>query len=65
MVQGLDKKISIYLILLAFIIMGFIPIINTFYKSLEWSAFPSWITTNIFIYPVLGYILDSIIDIKK
>lgn len=64
LVQGLNKKNSIYLISITFLIMGFMPIICTFYKNFTGVIFP-WKTTNVFIYPILGYILDSIIDIKK
>lgn len=65
MVKGLDVKSSIYILSVASILMGIIPIYETFVQPLYEKLKPSWMISNIFIYPVAGYILDRIFDIKK
>lgn len=64
-VKGLDLKTSIYMIFIAFLYMVFVPIINHFLIPLNNYVIPSWITINIFIYPIIGYILGNIVEIDK
>lgn len=65
-VNGLDVKNSIYMLSVGFLTMGIIPIIEQMLgQEINPNLKPSWLITNIFIYPVAGYVVDRVIDIKK
>ena len=63
--KSLDFKTSIYLLVLSLLTMGINPIVNNYLIKLNNNLLPYWTLTNIFIYPIIGYILENIIDIKK
>ena len=66
MVKGLDVKSTLYLFLIAFITMGIVPIIEyCLGQGINGNLKPYWIASYIFIYPVIGYILDNKLDIKR
>lgn len=62
-VKGLDLKTSVYFLTVAGITVGFVPIIEYFIENLNMSIKPMWLTANIFLFPVAGYIADKVIDI--
>ena len=52
-----------YLLLALGIVFTFaIPLIESVSIVINWSFKPSWITSNIFLYPAIGYYLDKKID---
>lgn len=56
---GLDEKTSGYLFLLAFLYMGFFPVLAELSPvGINDNLELSWLIENVFIYPVAGYILD-------
>lgn len=55
---GLDERTSWYLLILAGIFMAFFPVLSEFLPTgLNENLNIPWITSNIFIYPMAGYIL--------
>lgn len=62
MVKGLDESTSKYLIVLAFFFMGIFPILSKISPSgINDNLNLAWLTENVFIYPILGYILENVI----
>ncbi len=60
MVKGLDEGSSKYLICLAFFFMGIFPILSWLSPSgINKNLNLAWLTENVFIYPILGYILEN------
>lgn len=65
MVKGLNKQTANYLLFISFLVTGIIPVLGMFgIQICDWLN-PTWITVNIFIYPVEGYIIDKLIDISE
>lgn len=65
LVRGLDVKSSFYMFVMAAVTMGLIPIVEYFWIGIEWNLKPSWLIHNIFIYPLMGYASDRVLDIKS
>lgn len=65
MVRGLDEKSALYMLVIAVIIMGIIPIFEYFQCGIYDKLEPGWLLYNNFIYPVAGYTLDSVFDPKR
>lgn len=65
-VLSLDQKTSKYMLILAFFYLGIIPIIEYFWTGDIYANLkPAWLTANIFIFPVTGYIIENKIEITK
>lgn len=65
MVKGLQIKSSIGLWGGSILFLGIIPIIENFLWPLNGNLKPTWMISDIFIYPVLGYMIDNRLDIQK
>lgn len=65
LVGGLDKKASLYMLIVAILYMAVIPIIQFDWGKINPSLQPSWLIADIFIYPTAGYILDHVFQIEK
>ena len=69
MVQNLKTKYFYYMIVLAFVFKGILPVFEYFVFdgniSLSDYFRTSWILTDIFIYPCIGYFLQYRIEIEK
>lgn len=65
-VRSLDEKTSMYVLVLAFLYLGIIPIAEAFFSVnlCSWLK-PGWLTPDIFIYPVTGYIIENKLRITK
>lgn len=64
MVQSLDRQSSLCLFILASLTMAIPPVVTYFWGDIFDSMIPTWITGNIFIYPVMGYAADRIFSIS-
>lgn len=66
LVIALDEKTSMYLFAIATIFMGVVPIAEHFLPiDIYWNLKPNWLTANIFIYPVIGYVIDNKINVSR
>lgn len=65
MARSLDVDTGVYLFVLAIIIMGVFPVVEYFGMNINMNLKPSWITYWMFIFPVLGYMIDVKLDIKQ
>lgn len=65
MVKGLDEKSALYMLVVAAVLMGIVPIMEYYNGGVHDELMPSWIIRNIFIYPVAGYALDLVFDPDK
>lgn len=64
-VISLDAGSGCHLFSLAFIVMGVFPIVESFGITINGHLKPSWISCWVFVFPVLGYLIDVKLDIKK
>ena len=65
-VISLDEINSLYMCVVAIILMGIIPILEYFFLlGINNNLKPNWLIVNVFIYPVIGYILDNKINLYK
>lgn len=65
MVKGLQVRSTMCLWWGAILLLGIIPIEESFLWPLNGSLKPTWMVSDIFIYPVLGYMIDNKLDIHK
>ncbi len=66
LVISLDRKSSLYMFAVAAISMGVVPIIEYFVTSgINSNLKQRWLTVNIFIYPVIGYVIDNKVNVYK
>lgn len=65
-VKSLSEKSYQYLICI-YVIYSLLPVIeyNYFNLSLTNNAVPTWLLTNILVFPLIGYYIENIIDISK
>lgn len=66
LIKGLDLSALKYMVVTITLIMGIISIIESFaaisiYQYIE----PSWMTNYVFIYPVVGYMLDHKVNVEN
>ena len=64
-VKGLQIRNAGILYLVAVAVIGCLPIFEYFMMDVNSRFAPSWVAVNIFIYPVLGYLLEHRINIEK
>ena len=64
-VSGLKSQNAIMFYTIAVIYMYLMPIFEYFVFEINTNLKPTWIMANIFVYPLMGYIIDNIIDISK
>jgi surface polysaccharide O-acyltransferase-like enzyme len=66
MVLCIDEKDAVCIFTIAVVLLGILPIIDCFSGIIiNNNLRPNWVTYNIFIYPVLGYALDKLVNITK
>ena len=56
---SMDFKIYNYLLVTAFVLSGILPIIETFFISVNNSIKPGWMISQIVIYPITGYMIEN------
>ena len=63
--KGLQRRNAGILYLIAVLVMGCLPIFEYFVIDINPRFIPSWIAVNVFIYPLLGYVIEHRVDIEK
>lgn len=63
--DSIDLKTFNYIVLICIILSGILPIIETFFIPIDRHIKPTWITSQIVLYPLAGYIIDRKIDISE
>lgn len=66
--RSLDKTLALYLLGVAVFFLSILPVIGSWLPNGEFydGLYPKWITeSQIFIYPIAGYIVDRIINIDE
>lgn len=66
MVVSLDVKSAFYMVVVASALTGILPVIEYFWTGgINGNLKPWWITANIFIYPIAGYIIANKMEITR
>lgn len=62
LVKGMEFTDAIYMFFIGIIILGLLPIVDTLLIPINWKIVPAWISESIFVYPILGYMIDKKLD---
>lgn len=63
--QNIGLQEIYLLVVLAFTLTFVVPVIETFAIPLYGSLKPSWVVSNIFLYPVLGFYIDKKLNFQR
>lgn len=65
MADGLNLKAAKYMFVTAALIAGVLPIVEYFDITLNGNLKLAWVCSNIVIYPIMGYVLNNLVNYKK
>jgi len=63
--KNLDDKLMVIILTISIITQEIIPIIEELFINISPNLKNPWFCSNIFLFPIVGYYIDKIVDIKR